>query len=356
MIGHSLENRFAQHASSEETGSNRWLVSFSDFMTLLFAFFVVMYSISQVSETKYRVLSDTLQESFSKQYMPGVSSDEETGLPPVAQQWSEATAPEYPEGGSGLLDGGKVLKLDELNEKLYSAFNSLPGDNLASISGNETRLEVNLDADVLFESGSATPSYLAEFVFEEVTRVLEEGANRIEIEGHTDDRPIASAAFPSNWQLSSARASSIVQLLEKFGIDSRRLSATGYGKTKPIAENHTAEGRAENRRVVLVIHHDAAENAPLSTMSYQITGESIEADKASLQVQDNEESNQVGGPQLDPAVQTIQMGHGGLLFTNEDRPTVESRRQANLSQQSSNNISLSDSEQETTGLPELELE
>jgi chemotaxis protein MotB len=160
-----------------------------------------------------------------------------------------------------------VYRLKQLKEELQkiSAQLSVVQNNI-HISGNEERIEINLNANILFAVGDAEPSYAAEVIFEEIANQLIDSDSSIDVEGYTDNQPINTARYPSNWQLASARAASIVQLLQGFGIAPDRLSAIGYGEFRPVAENDSPEGRARNRRVVLVLHRESVKRPVLQAI------------------------------------------------------------------------------------------
>ncbi|UTA49509.1 flagellar motor protein MotD [Simiduia sp. 21SJ11W-1] len=230
----------------------RWLVSYADFITLLFAFFVVMYSVSQVSETKYRVLSDTLVSTFKFQSQtinpiqvgqPSLSSD-----PSVIDTQSPKTGEEQ---GDGAFQ--QDTDLPHMAENLRTALSDLIERDLVDIKSNEYWLEIALNSNVLFGSASADPSRDAQLIFAEIAKHLTGAENPIQVEGYTDDQPIRTDRFPSNWELSAARASAVVKLLQQQNIAPDRLSAVGYGEHRPIADNSTEAGRAQNRRVSLMI-------------------------------------------------------------------------------------------------------
>lgn len=227
--------------------SHRWVISYADFITLLFAFFVVMYAMSQVNEAKYRVLSDSLQESFSVggntrlQTMEG-SGTRGDGIAPTAPiDLSQLTAEQ------NTWQAPLTTELEHLSARL-----DLGSD--MQVSQFENRIEISLNSNILFATASAEPNYTSEVVFEELARLLKPYAAPVEVQGHSDNQPIQTAQFPSNWQLSAARAANVVWLLQDFGLDPKKLSAAGYGEYHPLVENETEAGRAANRRVVLVVH------------------------------------------------------------------------------------------------------
>jgi chemotaxis protein MotB len=136
---------------------------------------------------------------------------------------------------------------------MRDAFGDLIKSDQLSVRGNELWVEIEMNSSLLFPSGDAVPNDVAFTLIEKVARILAPYGNPVHVEGFTDNQPIATAQFPSNWELSTARAASIVRMLSMEGVAPGRLAAVGYGEFQPVADNATAEGRARNRRVVLVI-------------------------------------------------------------------------------------------------------
>lgn len=242
----------------------RWLVSYADFITLLFAFFVVMYSISQVNESKYRVLSDTFVHAFK--HSPEFSADTtaensstpiDTTLNPIqVGQPSRSPATSAIDVRSENI-GQVPQEFNEMSGLFTERFGDLIEDNLISVSSNELWLQIELKDSILFESGNAEPSLQAQTIFDEIALILQDYPNPVQVEGYTDNLPINSARYPSNWELSTARASAIVKLLASKNVAPTRLSAVGFGEFQPIADNSNAAGRAQNRRVALMIARKA---------------------------------------------------------------------------------------------------
>ncbi|WP_299978131.1 flagellar motor protein MotB [uncultured Pseudoteredinibacter sp.] len=229
-----------------EVKHERWMVSYADFITLLFAFFVVMYSISQLNEAKYKELSTSLNAIFtSPPRNPDPIALESAGESIVA---SENIA-SNPASTSPSL----VADLSQMESELNSEFADLINDELIELDSNELWLELKLNSNVLFASASANPSDAAKSLFEQLSMKLRGYENQIQVEGYTDNQAISSSRYESNWELSSARAAAIVKLMISYGVRPQRLSAVGYGEFQPIADNNTVEGRQQNRRVVLMI-------------------------------------------------------------------------------------------------------
>jgi len=231
-------------------GHDRWLVSYADFITLLFAFFVVMYAISQLNEGKYRVLSDALLKAFRPD-----GQGERTIVPPLHPHQlpsGNGVVPPIRPDGKGET-GRSYDRMRTLARDVMNALDPMAKSGQLRVTESGRGLEVELNASVLFTAGEAELQTQAQPALEALARVLAPLSNDIEIEGHTDNLPIATARYPSNWELSSARASSVVRLLIERGVASVRLVAVGYADTRNISPNTTPEGRAQNRRVTLLI-------------------------------------------------------------------------------------------------------
>jgi chemotaxis protein MotB len=246
-----------------QVNHERWLVSYADFITLLFAFFVVMYSISQVNESKYRVLSATLTEIFNepKRTMEPIQIGElsRSNEPQISQSDLE----NLESSGQGAFE--KTADLPQLSDQFEDQFSDLIDDKVVQVNSNEYWLQISLNNSVLFPLGSVEPTEEAEVVISEVAEILRDFNNPIQVEGYTDNVAVSSEKFPSNWELSSARAAAVVKLLVYFGLSPQRLAAVGYGEYHPIAENETPEGRSQNRRVVIMIAREKTKRPRVST-------------------------------------------------------------------------------------------
>ncbi|VVN45727.1 Motility protein B [Pseudomonas fluorescens] len=242
----------ARRRQPEETvNRERWLVSYADFITLLFALFVVMYSISSVNEGKYKVISQALI---------GVFADSDRALQPipVGDERPKTVTPAKPlVKDSEQIDAGIAQAasdpLKSIADDISAAFGDLISSDRMTVRGNELWVEIELNSSLLFGSGDAMPSDIAFNIIDKIAAILKPFDNPIHVEGFTDDRPIRTAQYPTNWELSSARSASIVRMLAMQGVNPGRLASVGYGEFQPVANNATAEGRARNRRVVLVV-------------------------------------------------------------------------------------------------------
>jgi chemotaxis protein MotB len=263
----------------EHTNHEAWAIPYGDLITLLLAFFVVMYALSSVNEGKYRLLSDSLYAAFRGeprtlepvevgQHQAGAGADSRTGVlqqqrpdpahaPPAGPlvKLAPDVAPIAPTRAAVLAEQAaqRDAALARVADQVQSALGDLVKRNLMTVRRNELWVEVELRTDVLFPSGSAQPAPNAVPVLERLAQVLAPLPNAIRVEGYTDNVPIRTTAFYSNWELSAARAGSVVRVLAGQGIDPTRLAVVGYGEQRPAQSNDTPEGRNANRRVVVVI-------------------------------------------------------------------------------------------------------
>jgi chemotaxis protein MotB len=230
----------------EHDNHDRWLISYADFVTLLFAFFVVMYALSSVNESKYKTFSDSLSIAFSNQ--PAST----TILPNQQEQLLKA-----------LVDK-RTARLGEQQRKiqdrmknmatgLIRVMSPLINQHLVNINPTKRGVEIDISASLLFKTGEAELQPGALVVLRQVSVVLSNEELPIEVEGHTDDIPIMTAQFPSNWELSSARASSVVRMMISNGVPEQRLVVVGLASNQPIVPNDSPENRARNRRVSITI-------------------------------------------------------------------------------------------------------
>lgn len=268
----------------EHENHERWLVSYADFITLLFAFFVVMYAVSSVNEGKYRVLSETLSTVFSvaprseKPIQVGEPPRDILALPqgPLAPKQSNLDAGSAAQPakasvdaredsvhkGSGdrfSRDGTDTRIADELAVSLQQYVDA----DLLKINQSKGRIEIEMKERMLFGSGEARLSADSLQPLRELAQTLARLPSHLQVEGHTDNIPIATATFPSNWELSAARAASVVHFLARSGIEPWRMSAVGLGEHRPIAENADEKGRAANRRVTVVVLTGQREAEPV---------------------------------------------------------------------------------------------
>lgn len=275
------------HQHEEHLNHEAWAIPYGDLLTLLLAFFVVMYAISSLNEGKYRVVADSLSAAFGgaprsiKPIQVGqvqlrggdfdhpsvIDTGARRGPAPAVpvevpmplhrrDRLADAGAPPAPDARR---EQAAQQQLQALGDQLEQALSELVQSGLVRVRRGRNFLEVEIQSDLLFPSGVATPTASALDTVRKLGTVLRKAPNAIRVEGYTDDQPIHTAQFRSNWDLSSARAINVVYELIAAGIAPERLAAMGYGEYQPIADNTTIEGRSRNRRVELVILA-AAEN------------------------------------------------------------------------------------------------
>jgi chemotaxis protein MotB len=251
-----------KHEHEDHVNHEAWAIPYGDLITLLLAFFVVMYAVSSVNEGKYRVLSDSLVAAFRGQphtYEPisigttvaKVRPDD--SLAAVRPKQALKFEGGGPDAGKGPADEQTGAQLREMAGDLAAAMQDLIDRELIRVQRTDSWIEVEINTDILFPSGSAEIDPAAVSILERVATILATRPWPVRVEGHTDDRPISTLQFPSNWELSAARAARIVRLLQERGIGPARLTVAGFAEQQPVAGNDTPEGRNRNRRVVMVI-------------------------------------------------------------------------------------------------------
>lgn len=274
----------------EVDNHQRWIVSYADLLTLLFAFFVVMYAVSSVSLEKLKKFADSTDQAFK----PAASN------PLTASH----------QGQHPLVNQVEQFSKDDV-----------------IIRQNELWAELEIKSKALFPSGSAQLTPNAKLLLSKLAKTLIATNHYISVEGHTDNRAIATTQFPSNWELSASRAAAVVRLLTKSGVIPNKIHAVGYGQHYPISDNLTADGRAGNRRVVIVLTKDKTSPRLLrpslahkakvikprlpqrparKTVSSDV--KPVESKKAVLRP----DPNQV----IVPVVKAVRLKSGGLKFTS----------------------------------------
>ena len=250
--------------NAEGDNHERWMVSYADFITLLFAFFVVMYSISSVNEAKYRIFSESLNIAFIQTLAPATKYVAPSQLVVAPnQQMPQTTNLLLANRNKVLVDkrtallGEQQRRIEDRMKKLATGLSqvmaALIKQHAVSINQTKRGVVVDISASTLFDSGDAVLHANSQSILRAVADVLSKEDMPIEVEGHTDDTPIATAKFPSNWELSSVRASSVVRLLIDSGVPEQRLAVVGLASNHPLAPNDSAENRSKNRRVTITI-------------------------------------------------------------------------------------------------------
>ena len=261
--GRGRRRRGGHGHDGEHENDERWLLTYADMITLLMALFMVLFSISSVNTSKFESLQRAMQDAFSGKILSGGESIQQTGAQTDAQR--PAATPPIP-AIQAITQQLSAAKQSKAAAKENEDFKSLKQqiDAYAKDHGLSDKLETTvarrglvirlLTDNVLFNSGSATLNPAATPLLDRISSLLRtEFDHPIVVEGHTDDQRIASSQFPSNWELSAARATAVVRFLIRDHVAPGRLAASGYGANHPLTSNASADGRARNRRVEIVL-------------------------------------------------------------------------------------------------------
>jgi chemotaxis protein MotB len=252
---------------AEHDESERWLVSFADMMTLLFCLFMVLFAISSVNTSKFEALQKSLQDAFSGAVLPGGKSVMNSGSSTKTEQ--AAAQPPLPslrpvtDVTNTSKQSGEAAKKAQQEEQDFRALKRRI-DNLAKDAGLEGKVKVTvrrrglviqlLTDKVFFDSGDARLKPSAIKLVDKIAGVVrDEREHPVVVEGHTDSQPISGSQYPSNWELSGARAAAVVRDFVGNGVLARRVSLAGHANQEPIASNSTEAGRSKNRRVEIVL-------------------------------------------------------------------------------------------------------
>ncbi|TWX69512.1 OmpA family protein [Colwellia demingiae] len=319
-----------RRAAVEHDNIHRWLVSYADYMTLMFALFVVLYAMAMVNEKPF----ESITESFGRVFQ---ASEEETknrghGDGVLMVNTSKTNIKLYGNGildvaGPELLDNEKNLSnisdarvgsnLSSLEKELQTALYELVESGFAQLQIDGDWLEIELNSGLLFPSGSSSATLSAEAILTVIYDVIGQSSNFIRVRGYTDNQAINNEIYSSNWELSVFRATAILRVLETLGLNPARMAIEGYGQYYPSADNLTPEGRAKNRKVVVAISKYGLEKANL-LQTPTITLPDIE------KVKIKQGSNEVG---LDGSsnIKVIRLKNGGIRITtrNENSESID---------------------------------
>ena len=247
--------RKKQH--EKEANHERWLVSYADFITLLFAVFVTLYAMSQTDKKKIQEVMESMRDSFgysksSPAPKPSVIEAGSMNIIPSIKSISQAPKRGRSKGGEQDFRATKI----SIEAYLMKA----GAQDKVSLSVSSRGLVISLKEAGFFDSGSATLKESSFALLDDVVASLSSYSNAVRVEGHTDNIPMSGRAFPSNWELSTSRATNVLQHLTKHDdFEPDKISATGYGEYRPIADNSTEEGRMKNRRVDIVLLSEESE-------------------------------------------------------------------------------------------------
>jgi chemotaxis protein MotB len=325
--------RRSASAEAEKSDSERWLVSYADYMTLLFALFVVLYSMATMEKEQFNKLQDTISKVFVEE-----TDKTEKGIQGQSVQPDIYPQSDFELYGSGLeeatgptllADNSKLEHIDSTKlgsplaatqKDINRALRSLVESGLAKVTLDEDWLTVELNSGLLFSSGSASSNSSASAVMAELAAILKQTNNFIRVRGYTDSVPIHTEQFASNWELSVARAASIVRLLEELGVEPQRMAIEGYGQYAPFADNNSEQGRSQNRKVVIALSKYAYEPVVASAPAQPAKQETV-AEQAA-------EEAAVKEPQK---IQVLRLPHGGIRITT--RPPEQGEKEPPIQQE-----------------------
>jgi chemotaxis protein MotB len=277
-----------KHKHEDHLNHEAWAIPYADLMTLLLAFFVVMYAVSAVNEGKYRVMSQSMTEAFNgsshviapmpkagpaRNVTPALASPPgESGaaatpmlipIParPAPVRMVDSRKPgskSPPQASVARSVGSQRENLGRIQDQVQHALQPLIDKQMVVVRRTANWLEIEIRTDILFPSGVAQLTHPADAVLNSLAGILAPFPNPLRVEGYTDDKPINTAVYPSNWELSAARAASVARLFSGQGVSPDRMGIIGWGQFRPAADNATVEGRNRNRRVLVVVLSDNA--------------------------------------------------------------------------------------------------
>lgn len=253
----------------EHDNHERWLVSYADFITLLFAFFVVMYALSTVNEGKYRILSDSMSSAFRN-----VPVNSASPLPPaVTLPIQVIQKPAAAAKAKEAVKQKQREKMSHVAKDILEVMAPLIEQGKVRVIETSRGVTIEINDSILFSPGQALLQPALVNAMGAVADVLAPTDFPITIEGHTDNVPIKTAQFPSNWELSAVRATTVLRLFADSGVAAERLTAIGFADTRPVEPNLLADGRARNRRVTILIDSVVPEKGKELDLQATLTAE-----------------------------------------------------------------------------------
>lgn len=318
-------NRYkARRHKVEHDDVHRWLVSYADYMTLLFALFVVLYAMAMVNEKPFETITESIGRVFqANEEFPKNRGHGEDILPVNSSKTNKRlygngikddAGPEITDGEpvlSNVSDSDVGTNLSSLEEELHTALYDIIESGYAQLQIDGDWLEIELNSALLFPSGSSSPTNNASAILTVINDILANVTNFIRVRGYTDNQPISNEIFASNWELSVYRATAILKEMELLGITPARMAIEGYGQYSPTADNANASGRAQNRRVVIAISKYGLDktnvlNAPtISVEDLESINDNIE------QKQENDE------------IKIIRLENGGIRITTRSEDNTD---------------------------------
>jgi chemotaxis protein MotB len=249
----AVVGRHRARTQPHQPGLERWLLTYADLITLLMVFFVVLYSISKTDGGRMSELRASIQRAFNVEVLAGNDPARLHGKASDTVPGSALLGTrEVP--SDGLLENRLVSTMDELKDMLNQLPRPQQDRALVNVGAARDGFIISLAGNALFDSGKADLRPDGLLLLDALAQGLQPLANEVRIEGHTDNIPITTALYPSNWELSSARATNVARYLGEHGnVAPTRLIAAGFGENRPVAPNETRDGRARNRRVDIVV-------------------------------------------------------------------------------------------------------
>lgn len=314
----------------EHDNVHRWLVSYADYMTLLFALFVVLYAMAMVNEKPF----ETITESVGRVFQANEEKPKNRGHGDDILNVNTSKSNKrlfgngiLDEAGPELLEGEQTLSnisdaqvgsnLTSLEDELHTALYDLIESGFAQLQIDGDWLEIELNSGLLFPSGSSSATNSATSILTVIYNVIGEASNFVRVRGYTDNQAIKTEIFSSNWELSVFRATSILRVLENLGMNPARMAIEGYGQYYPTADNATAQGRAKNRKVVVAISKYGLEKSNLLKTP-------------TISVKDVEAITKVVEPRgKTDEIKVIRLPNGGIRITTRDESVAESSKQKN---------------------------
>ena len=326
QLSESLVNRLRQRRHSVERDDvHRWLVSYADYMTLMFALFVVLYAMAMVNEKQFESVTESIGRVFQADTEQIKNKGHGDDILPVntpktnkrlyGNSILEEAGPEVVDGEpilSNVSDSQVGNNLTSLESELHTALYDIIESGYAQLQIDGDWLEIELNSGLLFPSGSSSPTPSAKQIINVIYDVIGKTSNYIRVRGYTDNQPINNEVFSSNWELSVYRATAILRSLEFLTVDPARMAIEGYGEYYPSTSNKTREGRAQNRRVVIAISKYGLEKANLlATPTISVK------DVAKIKQSQQTEANVLND------IKVIPLKDGGIRITTRDEASED---------------------------------
>ncbi|WP_323950350.1 OmpA family protein [Aeromonas caviae] len=284
-----MRKRYRLHLQGREH-LDRWLVSYADYMTLIFALFVVLYSVAIVNKEEYRAVIEGMTQAFNQAprsdgLLEGrgnsLLDNPVSAAPSLLESQASASSSRAPITGTPVSQDGTALA--QIDMQIQESMGALVDAGVVKLAQDDNWLTVELSSGLLFNSGSAFLGSNAAPVLDTLSGILKPVDNYVRVRGYTDNQPINNEIFRSNWTLSAARAEAVLNALVGKGVAPGRLAYEAYGEFSPFVDNGTEQGRLQNRKVVVAISRFAwvppAPVKPLTVAPVQDAPQSVDSEK-----------------------------------------------------------------------------